>query len=353
MRKAKITLLALAFLANILLFQNCSDSSFGSLASDDSAKTKAGEPDSTGQPYDGKIFISSGFCPDGTFVQARIVLNSLKSATLVRENCRETSRDLVAGDFSVDPANSSQILYGNLTLKKETPWISVPIFSSWYLQLQGTLQTHNSLVYDIDLFDYSASQIQSLKQAGHIVICNFSSGTYENWRSDANSFSSNDLGNNVSSGPSERWLDIRSASVHSIMLSRLDLAQTKGCDGVDLDSADGYANNTGFPLSSADQISYNQSLAFAAHDRHLIAALKNNADLASSVVDVYDLAIAEQCFQYNECDKFSPFTNQGKAILEAEYTAPSSAQCSSAQSSSLSLIFLSRALDGTSYQACP
>lgn len=350
--KTKGLLVGFIILANLFLFQNCADSRFGSMAAD-ASKSKNTETDSTGQPYDGKIFASAGFCPDGTFVQARIVLKSATSATLVRENCKDANRDLLSGDFSIDSTNPTQITYGGQTLKKEQPWISVPIFSTWYIQLQGPLQTFSSLIYDIDLFDYSASEIKSLKQAGHIVICNFSSGTYENWRSDASSFAASDMGNNVSGGPSERWVDIRSASVRSIMTSRLNLAQSKGCDGVDLDTADGYNNNTGFPLSIGDQISYNESLAFAAHDRHLIVAMKNNAELASSVVDAYDLAIAEQCFQYNECSKYSPFTTQGKAVLSVEYSAMSNAQCSTARSSSLSLIYLNQVLDGTGYQSCP
>ncbi len=352
MKKTKILLVCLVMLTHIFLFQNCADRHFGSFAPD-SAKSKSTETDSTGQPYDGKIFVTAGFCPDGTFVQARIMLKSSTSASIVRENCQNTNRNLSVGEFSIDPTNSSQIFYRGQTLKKERPWITIPLFSSWYYQMQGTLQNYSSLIYDLDLFGYSLSEIQALKQAGHIVICNFSSGTYEAWQSDASSFSPSDLGNDVNAGPSEKWLNIRSAAVQAVMISRLNLAISKGCDGVDPDSADGYANNTGFPLTSSDQISYNESLAFAAHDRHLIIAMKNNADLADSVVDAYDFAIAEQCFQFGECAKYSPFTIQGKAVLAVEYTAMSSSQCTSARSSSLSLIYLNKALDGAGYQSCP
>lgn len=53
-----------------------------------------------------------------------------------------------------------------------------------------------------------------------------------------------------------RLLDVRSANVHEVMISRLDLARQKGCDGVEPDNMDGYTNNSGFSLSANDQLAY-------------------------------------------------------------------------------------------------
>jgi hypothetical protein len=344
--KIGISLIAVTIL-NVILFQNCGGDTLKPV---DHLGQKLDS--GTGQPYDGKIYVVAGVgCADGTFVQSRIVVDTVTQATVVRENCQDVSRTLGPGDFAFGGNNAEEIRYNNVNFTEEKPWTPIPILSSWYYQLTGTLQLNSALVYDIDLFETSAVQIQSLKQAGHIVICNFSSGTYENWRPDASLFPAMVIGNTVASG--EKWVDIRASVVHDLMVQRMDLAQSKGCDGVDLDSADGYSNNSGFAISKTTQILYNRAMAFAAHDRHLIVALKNTADLVADLSESYDFAIAEQCFQYNECDKYLPFTNKGKAILGVEMTSYSSSQCTVARASSISLSFLSPALDGSTYRSCP
>ena len=129
---------------------------------------------------------------------------------------------------------------------------------SWHLQLQGTLQKPNRQLYDIDLFDTPATTIAELKNQGRTVICYFSAGSYENWRPDANQFPQAALGKPLDGWEGENWLDIRNATVRSIMGKRMDLAKQKGCDGVDPDNVDGYSNDTGLPLTAAHQLDYNR-----------------------------------------------------------------------------------------------
>lgn len=45
------------------------------------------------------------------------------------------------------------------------------------------------------------------------------------------------------------------------MVARLDLAVSRGCDGVEPDNVDGYTNNTGFALVPMDQLAFNRNLA--------------------------------------------------------------------------------------------
>jgi hypothetical protein len=230
----------------------------------------------------------------------------------------------------------------------------LPAGTKWYWQLSGTVNTSVAAnVYDIDVFDNSASTIASLKAAGHKVICYFSAGTYENWRPDASQFPSSALGSNVSGWAGEKWLDVRNSTVRSIMSQRMDMAKSKGCDGLEPDNVDGYANKSGFPLTSADQINYNTFLADQAHARGMIVALKNATDLVSSLVSKFDFAIVEECFRYKECSMYSPFVQQNKAVLNAEYTSYSSSICSQAASLKFSTVFYNLNLDGTKYQPCP
>lgn len=199
-------------------------------------------------------------------------------------------------------------------------WYRPSLFVTWQWQLVGEINTGYDVdIYDVDLFDTPAALIEQLQDDGIKVICYFSAGSREQWRDDAGSFSAEVIGNTLDGWPDERWLDIRSANVRSVMESRLDLAVSKGCDGVEPDNMDGYTNNPGFRLTAQDQLSYNRFIANAAHTRSLSVGLKNDLDQVVELVDYYDFAVNEQCFQYNECEALQPFTDQGKPVLNAEY----------------------------------
>jgi len=88
-----------------------------------------------------------------------------------------------------------------------------------------------------------------------------------------------DLGNELNGYSEERWLDIRSANVRTIMTARLDLAVQKGCTGVEPDNVGGFepGNHSGFTFTANDQIGFNTFLATACHARNLAVALKNDS----------------------------------------------------------------------------
>ncbi|EAR10582.1 endo alpha-1,4 polygalactosaminidase [Reinekea blandensis] len=193
---------------------------------------------------------------------------------------------------------------------------------TWHWQLNGTLNTDYDVdLYDVDLFDTPKSTIAALQAEGIAVICYFSAGSYEHWRSDASDFPAEALGLNMDGWADERWLDVRSARVRAIMVERLKLAQEKGCDGVEPDNVDGFDNATGFPLMASDQLSYNRFLAAQAHTLDLAIGLKNDLGQIEQLVDTFDFAVNEECFEYNECDSLKPFIQAGKAVLNAEYSA--------------------------------
>jgi hypothetical protein len=193
---------------------------------------------------------------------------------------------------------------------------------TWQLQLHGTINTsYEARVYDLDLFDTPQQTIDMLKAQGKHVVCYFSAGSSENWRADYSLFVAGDKGKKLNGWPGENWLDTRSKNVRKIMLSRLDFARTKRCDGVDPDNVDGYANNSGFPLDSTTQLDFNLFIATAAHARGLSVALKNDIEQIESLATVFDFAVNEQCNFYNECDKYLAFTRQGKAVFNVEYAS--------------------------------
>lgn len=338
--------------ALLLPYQNCTPVGTHSSNSAGLSSTDKGHLDNSGQPYDGKPFIIAEACADGTHVSSRILVNKDGSGVLYRDQC-STADPLKIDANQIKGANDSQIFYNGRSYSLELPEIPLPGKISWYYQLQGSLiTTRPASLYIIDMFDNSKTMIQSLKEAGHTVICTVSAGAFEPWRADASKFVATDLGNTVQGSDNEKWLNIKSDNVKAIMLERLDLAKAKGCHGIDFDSVDAYANNSGFRFSKLDQLSYNQFLAFAAHDRRLILSLNNAPDLAGSLSAIFDFAIAEQCYQYNECDKYLPFIIKNKPVLAAEYTSFSQNLCQSADEDLLSLVFLNEELDGSRYESC-
>jgi hypothetical protein len=107
------------------------------------------------------------------------------------------------------------------------------------------------------------------------------------------------------------------------MTARLDLAASLGCDAVEPDNVDGYANDNGLGLSGEDQLDFNRFIAAAAHERGLSAGLKNDLDQLDELVDYFDWALNEECFSYEECHVYAGnFAAQGKAVFHAEYVDP-------------------------------
>lgn len=134
--------------------------------------------------------------------------------------------------------------------------------ASWQIMLKNppaldesaSVVTPDVDVYDIDLFDSDEAVISALKQLDKRVICYFSAGSFEDWRPDKDSFKSDDLGNDLDGWPGEKWLDVRSDNVRSIMSSRIQMAAEKGCDAIDPDNTDGYVNNPVSTLPIGNQI---------------------------------------------------------------------------------------------------
>jgi hypothetical protein len=198
-------------------------------------------------------------------------------------------------------------------------WAPNPL-TSWQWQLQGDIDTSvDAQMYDVDGFEVSAATVQELHLAGRAVVCYLSAGSWERWRPDARDFPRSVLGNS-NGWPGERWLDIhRLRILRPIMEARLDRCAAKGFDGVEFDNVDGYQNRTGFPLRGDDQLRYNVFLANQAHRRGMSAVLKNDLGQVRDLLPYFDVALDEQCFQYDECNRLRPFVNAGKAVFTVEY----------------------------------
>jgi hypothetical protein len=214
-----------------------------------------------------------------------------------------------------------------------------PAHASWQWQLQGRIDTSvPARVYDLDGFDTSRAQVRTLHRAGRYVVCYVDVGSWERWRPDAARFPRDVLG--AGNGwPGERWLDVRRIdALAPILRARFARCRAKGFDAVEPDNVDGYTNDSGFPLTAADQLRFNRWIARAAHAQGLAVALKNDLEQAPALARSFDFAVLEQCFAYRECASARPFLRAGKGVFDAEYAVPTSAFCAQARQLGLNAI---------------
>ncbi|MFD7033002.1 endo alpha-1,4 polygalactosaminidase [Streptomyces sp. NPDC059917] len=190
----------------------------------------------------------------------------------------------------------------------------------WQWQLTGKLDTSvDAPVYDVDGFTTTKEQVAGLKKDGREVICYLSTGAWEDFRPDAAGFPADMLGKG-NGWEGERWLDVRRLTeLEPLIAKRFDMCRDKGFDAVEPDNMDGYRNASGFPLTAEDQLRYNRLIAKLAHDRGLAVGLKNDLDQIPQLVGDFDFAVNEQCAQYGECERLSPFVAAGKAVFHVEY----------------------------------
>ena len=201
----------------------------------------------------------------------------------------------------------------------------------WVLSVVPQAPYRSVEMYDIDGFDTTAGDVAAMHAAGIKVVCYLSAGTFENWRPDAAAFPASVKGK-ANGWPGEKWLDVRElqkphSRLRAIMDTRLDMCRTKGFDAVELDNVDGYTNSTGFPVTAADQLFYNATLANDAHARGLSVLQKNDNEQIPQLLPYFDAALNEQCNQYQECTTaqngsfgLDQYVAAGKAVFQAEYS---------------------------------
>jgi hypothetical protein len=222
------------------------------------------------------------------------------------------------------PVPPSAAIGSNAALPEPEPcegcWIP-EMKTSWQIQFAGRLDTSFDVeMYEVDMFDTSREVVSDLHAEGRRVVCYINAGSWERWRPDADEFPKAVLGKNLDGWPGERWIDIRRMRViKPLFRDRIELCQAKGFDSLEFDNVNGFQNRTGFPLRGADQLEFNAWLANAAHENGLSVALKNDGAQAGELVDYFDWALVEQCFQYDECGDYDVFVESGKPVMEIEY----------------------------------
>lgn len=285
------------------------------------------------------------------------------------------------------PQPAQEVALGGETMVSQA--IALPATpQSWDYRIAKVITSSAQQVVNQDAWDASVSSIAALHSAGKKVICYFSAGTWEydnggrgiinRALTDRNSDGViNGSGNTTEAAAVSAAIKAKKTSyvyggqtlslsndqrtfaalagqtlpgwpeyvyniggftagntaakfklLRALMAGHMQRAKDLGCDGLEPDNIDAYANVTG-GITATDQYRYNVWLAQTAHNMGLVIFLKNDLDQIANtgtgvlngqgLVNFYDGLVNEECFDYVECSKAKPFTDQRKPIFVRMY----------------------------------
>jgi len=199
----------------------------------------------------------------------------------------------------------------------------------WHWQLSDTFTyprdvIPHATVYDIDGELTSSDTVMQLHalDPNIRVICYFDAGVFESYRSDASRFPKSVIGKADAGWNDSYWLDIRQTDIlMPIMQDRIQhWCKDKGFDAIEPDETEVWSNDSGFPITKAQNNTYNQLIAAAAHSVGLSVGLKGNTTEAGELWPYFDWSLNEQCWEFQECNNLkSSFLDHGKAVFNIEY----------------------------------
>ena len=238
----------------------------------------------------------------------------------------------------------------------------------WQWQLQGEIDTTFPVqVYNIDI-NVPQDKIDELKARGIKLICYFSAGTVESFRSDSRLFPQEIIGEQYEDLIDEQWVDYADIdALAPIMRARIERCKSKGFDAIEIDNVDAHNYEsrdeqgnvvnigTNFNMTLDESIAYVRWLTNEAHSRGLGIGLKNAEEMVADVVDEVDWMLVEDCFFDSWCLAATAFIDADKPVFMAEYDelvpdfAPA---CELAKSLGYSAIWRDTSLSNRLYLAC-
>lgn len=284
------------------------------------------------------------------WLHAVLGCNGTEGPLIVRKSSASAGAAGAAGAGTAGAAGASSVAGGAAGGTLVRPAVDV----SWQVQLSGAFDASIDVaLYYVDSDELTSAERQALTNAGRHLACYLSAGSYEPWRGDAAAFPAEVLGNTLADYPNERWLDVRSSAVTSLMSARLDRFVAEGCVSVVVSNVTTSSEESGFSVTTTDQNEYLTWLSTEIRSRKMLAGLATADDRLSLIEPYFDWTYAQGCWIENQCSDYAPFVTAGKAVLAVEIgdatTAPT--LCQGVAGSGINLLIKPRDL-GAGRVAC-
>jgi len=213
------------------------------------------------------------------------------------------------------------VVVGSL-LSALAPAHAFSVGDSWDWQLTEPADLNRSVqVLDLHPDLVTPENLADLRTKGIKTICYVSVGTLERTSPDRGDFPQEVVGNTYGDWPDEKFLDIRRLDILlPLMTARFESCKAMGFGAIEPDNMDVHDNDSGFPVTTNHTIAYVRLLAATAHGLGLKIGQKNVPDLTEDLIDAFDFAIAESCYQDRSCKSYVAYSDAGKPVFDAEYT---------------------------------
>ena len=219
-------------------------------------------------------------------------------------------------------------------------------------------------VYDIDGFENTAEEVKKLHEKGIHVICYIDVGGAEEYRPDYSKFKEDEekykvqmTGNRI-----EKWeefyINIKELTyVEPIMKARFEMRKEKGFDAVEPDEDESWTvteAESGIKggISKADQLAYNKWIAETVHSLGMAVIQKNDAGQTSEQNKYFDGVITEECNLSSECGDFKPYLEEGKPVMNAEYSNTKAKFCKKDEEAGIMGARFNVNLNGKRFEPC-
>ncbi|KNC76280.1 hypothetical protein SARC_11210 [Sphaeroforma arctica JP610] len=208
----------------------------------------------------------------------------------------------------------------------------------------------------VDPADISKEDMDELHAAGHYLLCYNNAGAWESWRADADEFPLELRARKLAGWDNEYWWNIiewDDSELKNAHIKRMKWMWEKGCDGLELDNLDCRScvdgeSKTDLRAKAVENVRW---LAQESNRQCMDASMKNSIDIFADVAEHFQMAVNEQCEEYNECSSYIDyFIDLGKPVFAVEYTKSwSEADCSFANNNGISRKYFD---ESSKYQDC-
>ncbi len=216
----------------------------------------------------------------------------------------------------------------------------------WQWQLTGVLDlTVEADVFVLDPVVTTAAQTTELRSRGRRLICQVHVGSVHPDDPDIGRYPARVRGT-TSSRTGRTWLDVRRwETLRPVLADRFRLCRGKGFGAVVLADADGYDQDSGFPLTFDDQLEFSRRVAALARSLDLSPGLLNALAQVAALAPDFDFAVNEECVRLGRCAKLLPFADAGKPVFHVEYAGVTTDFCVTSVGYGFASIRKNRTLD--------